>query len=186
LNLRALIVGLIVLATVGFVVGVSIERNTAESHGESPPAARSESTSSESHGEGGEESEAHRTAESGGQGEAGHDNEGAGKAEGEFQPFGIDIEAAPFVILAALASLAMAVAVWTRPTSLLVLGIVALAMSLFALLDIREVFHQADEGRTGLAVLAGAVAALHIAAAAGIAVLAPRRGPTGRAGTMPA
>jgi hypothetical protein len=140
MNLRALLVGLIVLATVGFAVGVSIERDTEESHAVSPAAARSGSTSSGSHAESGEEDEAQRAAESGGRAEAGHADEGAGKTEGEFQPFGINIEAVPFVILAALASLAMAAAVWTRPESTLVLGIVALAMILFALLDIRRSF----------------------------------------------
>ena len=175
MNLRAVIVGLIVLATVGFVIGVSVERNTEDSHAESPTAASSENTSSESHAEGGEESE------------ASHADEGAEQGEGEFQPFGIDIEALPFIVLAALASLAMAAAVWTRPTSLLVLGIVAIAMLLFAALDVREVFHQADESRTGLAVLAGVVAALHLAAAAAIALLASGGNePTGRAGTIPA
>jgi hypothetical protein len=36
----------------------------------------------------------------------------------------------------------------------------------FAALDVREVFHQADEDDGGLALLAGVVAALHLAAAA--------------------
>jgi len=38
-------------------------------------------------------------------------------------------------------------------------------MVMFGALDIREVFHQHDEAKTGLAVLAGIVAALHLAAA---------------------
>jgi NO-binding membrane sensor protein with MHYT domain len=62
--------------------------------------------------------------------------------------------------------------VWTRPQSLLVLGVVGAAMVLFAALDVREVFHQVDESRAGLAVLAGAVAALHLGAAAAIGLLA--------------
>ena len=191
MSLRAAIVGLIVLSTIGFVVGTTIERNTEDSHAESPAAAQSESTSGESSTEGGGESEAEHAAESAKQGEATHGDEGAKaggeETHGEFQPFGTNIEAVPFIVLAALASLALAAAVWTRPRSLLVLGVVAAAMLVFAALDVREVFHQIDESRTGLAVLAGVVAALHLAAAAATALLA--RGDTqltGRAGTMPA
>jgi hypothetical protein len=147
-SLRAIIVTLIVLATAGFVVGVTIERNTSEPHAE-------------------------RHVESGEQGEAGHvDAQAGSETHAEFQPFGVDIEAVPFIVLAALASLGMAAAVWTWPTSVPVLVIVAAAMLLFALLDVREVFHQADENRTGLAILAGAVAGLHLAASAATALLA--------------
>jgi hypothetical protein len=46
-------------------------------------------------------------------------------------------------------------------------------MIAFAALDLREVFHQIDESEAGLAVLAGPVAALHIAAA--IVAFAMRR-----------
>jgi hypothetical protein len=184
MTLRAAVVGLIVLATIGFVVGTTIERNAEGSHAESPAATRSDSTSSG-------ESGAERAAESGGQREATHAGEGAAaggqEAHAEFQPFGINIEAVPFIVLAALASLAMAAAVWTRPRTRLILGVVAAAMLLFATLDVREVFHQIDVSRTGLAVLAGVVAALHLAAAAGTALLARGDTPlTGPAGTMPA
>jgi hypothetical protein len=183
-RLRAVIVGLIVLATVGFVVGTTIERNSKESHPETPAAAQSQG-SSESHAEGGE-SEAERAAESGGEGESAHTSEG-GEAGGEFQPFGVNIEAVPFVLLAALVSLGLAAAVWTRPRNLLVLGVAAAAMVLFAVLDVREVFHQIDENRTGLAVLAGVVAALHLAAATAIGLLARGdRRPTGPVDAMPA
>ena len=76
---------------------------------------------------------------------------------------------------------------WSRPRSLAVLGVVAAAMLLFAVLDVREVFHQVDESRAGLAVLAGVVAALHLAAAMTAGVLARRGGgPVRPVGTMPA
>ena len=39
-------------------------------------------------------------------------------------------------------------------------------MLAFAALDIQEAVHQSDEARIGLAILAGVVAALHLAAAA--------------------
>ena len=156
LSLRAGLVLLITLATVGFVVGTSIERGQHESH--AAPAAKAASpTHTESGGEtSGEvaptgESAAKLAAEAGG--------------HAEYRPFGINIEAIPFIVLAALASLALAALAWARPAWLPGLLLVAASMAAFAVLDVREVVHQSDEGRTGLAVLAGAVAALHAAAA---------------------
>jgi hypothetical protein len=137
--LRSTLAAVIAVATVAFVIGTAIERTT----GETQRAV-----------EGGESAE-HRAAE------------GAGsESNGEVKPLGIDIEAAPFVALAAIASLALAAAAWLRPRTIAVLALVAMAMVGFAALDVREVFHQADEGRTGLAVLAACIAALHLAAAA--------------------
>src|SRR2546423_5941294 len=119
MSVRAAIVGLIVLATVGFVVGTTIERNSKESHAETPAATRSQG-SSESHAEGGG-SEAQRAAESGSEGESTHAGEGVqagGEApHREFQPFGVNIEAVPLIFLAPLPSLGLAAAVLTRPRS---------------------------------------------------------------------
>jgi membrane protein DedA with SNARE-associated domain len=61
----------------------------------------------------------------------------------------------------------------------------------WALLDVREVFHQAGESRTGIALLAAAVAVLHLATAAVAGRLAVRArrvdmGSARRPGTMPA
>ena len=60
----------------------------------------------------------------------------------------------------------LALAVWLRPEWRLLIGLVVAAMVVFAVLDLREVVHQLDEDNGGLAVLAGVVAALHLAAAA--------------------
>lgn len=46
------------------------------------------------------------------------------------------------------------------------LGLVALVALVWAVLDVRELLHQLDESRTGIAVVAAAVAILHLAAAA--------------------
>jgi hypothetical protein len=83
----------------------------------------------------------------------------------ELKPLGVDIEAVPFVALAAVVSLGLGVAAWLRPRRLPLLLFVAATMLAFALLDVREVFHQRDESQTALAVLAGVVAALHLGAA---------------------
>ena len=139
--MRTLLVVLIVAASASFVVGVSIERGDERAH-----AAEAGEVAPETAERAGGEQEAER-------GE-------------ELRPLGIDVEARPFVAAAALTSLALAIAVWLRPRSdslLIAVGLVVLA---FAVLDIREVFHQADIDETGLAVLAAVVAALHLAAAA--------------------
>jgi len=78
---------------------------------------------------------------------------------------GFDLEATGFVVLAAGLSLALALGVWLRPTWGLLLVAVVVVMVAFAALDVREVFHQLDDDDGGLALLAGVVAVLHLAAA---------------------
>ena len=71
---------------------------------------------------------------------------------------------------------------WLRPGSRPLLALVVLAMVAFAVLDVREVVHQLDEDNGGLALLAAAVAALHLGVAA-VAVALARR-PTESAGAL--
>lgn len=180
LSLRWGLVGLIVLATIGFVVGTSVERG--EESGESAAHIAAERGTVESE-------EAH-----GGEGAAEHEEEAAEEAVAagseaaedpssaeEWRPLGLDIESTPFIVLAALGSVALAAVGWTRPRWLPGLGVVLLAMGLFAALDVREVFHQLDEDRTGLAVLASVIAALHLAAAGVAAAMARRNDAPGPA-----
>jgi hypothetical protein len=278
MSLRGLLLGLVVLATAGFIVGTTIERNTGEGHHESAATLRAEGKTAGSESkatrasETGGESKATHAAESGGQktppsattgestathsaesaaktthaaatgGEsaATHSAENGGKAahvagpireskarrsaeaggekrggpgaekdtatspssqtsaahrasqskeigasaavvqtsrggivlHAELKPLGVNVEAVPFVALAVASSIALALSVWIRPRTVLLLLGVAGAMLVFALLDIREVSHQSDEARTGLALLAGAIAALHLAAALVASVMA--------------
>ena len=160
MSARVLLVGLLLASTAAFVVGVSIERSSADAHAETPAAGESGGGTSES----GDAAEGHAE---GGEGEQTQVDEGGGAAdEGNNESLlGIDLEAAPFVALAAALVLALAVAVWLRPTWALLLAGVTVAMVAFAALDVRELFHQVDESKTGLAVLAGTVAALHLGAA---------------------
>jgi Flp pilus assembly protein TadB len=143
---RSLLGALVVAATVAFVVGTALERSSGETR-----ATRS-AEAAEGQGEGHTDGAAERHAEA-----PGH--------RAELRPLGIDVEAAPFVALVAVASLALALAAWLRPRAAALLALVAAAMLAFAVLDVREVFHQVDESRAGLAMLAGAVAALHVSAA---------------------
>jgi len=162
---RTLLVALIVASTVGFVVGTTVERNQGEERAETtqttprsePERSVTEGSSEEQHAD---ESAEGATEESA----AGASEEGHVESSEESRPLGVDIEAVPFIVLAALGSLALAGLAWARPSWLPGLVAIAAAMTLFAALDVREVIHQVDESRTGLAVLAGIVAALHAAA----------------------
>jgi hypothetical protein len=189
---RGLLVALIVAATAAFVVGTAIERNsTGESgHNEATttaPVSKEAGTSTETKSEAGGESPAAHANES-----AKAPSESGGEAShAELRPLGIDIEAWPFVALAALASLGLALAAWLRPQLAPLLGLVAVAMLAFAALDVREVVHQFDIDKDGLAVLAAVIAGLHGGAAVVAATLASRArhqgaGAPGTAGTMAA
>ena len=158
MSLRALLAALIAVATAAFVVGVALERG--ESHTEPAPAH------AEGRAGGGEaaESPERRGAERSAEG-APSQGESGGETGEELKPLGVDVEAWPFVAVAALVSLALAAAAFRRPDSAALLLAVAAAMLAFAVLDVREVFHQHDEGNTGLATLAAVVATLHLAAA---------------------
>lgn len=154
-----LLAGLIVLATIGFVIGVSVEKS--DDHHE--PAA-GDTAGEVGHPESGEEGEHSESAEEAEHAETG-EKAGAAEEHSEFKPLGIDLESTSLIVLAALGSLALAAAVWLRPRWLAALALTVLAMGAFAALDIAEVLHQTDVDETGLAILAGAVALLHAAAA---------------------
>jgi hypothetical protein len=154
---RTLLAALLVASTAAFVVGVSIERSSADTHTESAPASQG-GEAGESSAEHAEEAGAEERHQEGGRPQA---EEGASESF-----FGLDYEATPFVALAAAFSVALAAAVWLRPRWALLLGAVAVAMVVFAALDVHEVVHQLDESKGGLAILAGVVAVCHLAAAA--------------------
>jgi len=159
--MRAWLAGLIVLATIGFVIGTSIERH----NGTHESAAHLRAEGAASH-----------AAEAGGESAATHAAETADstkpEAHKELRPLGVDIEAVPFIVLAALASLALAALGYTRPRWLLGLVAIAGAMVIFGAIDVREAFHQSDENQTGLVILAAMIAALHFAAAGIAGVMA--------------
>jgi len=143
---------MILVATAGFVIGTSIERHNTHHESAAAPSAEGVTVPD---AEGGGESAATHAAETGG---------GTTEQHEELRPLGIDVEAVPFVGLAALASLALAALGWTKSRWLLGLAAIAVAMLVFGALDVREVFNQSDESHTGLAILAAAIAALHFGA----------------------
>ena len=162
--LRNILVGLIVLATIGFVIGTSIEKGN-DHHDAATPAA---STTGEA-GHGGAEGAGSETvpAESGGETAAQHATEGNGSVESnsEFKPLGINLESTALIVLAALGSLLLAAAVWARSQLLAVLIVGSVAMAGFGALDVTEVVHQFDIDETALGALAAVVAAVHLGAA---------------------
>jgi hypothetical protein len=172
---RVLLLALIVAASTTFIAGVALERSGDADHHVTNAAST------------------HREPAEGGENATDHAAETTGDAGAgaELRPLGIDVEAWPFVTTAVLASLALALAGWARPAHFGLLALTVAAMLAFAVVDVREIAHQLDINKNGLAVLAGLVAVLHFAAATVAASMALRaRGPQGglggQAGTMAA
>jgi hypothetical protein len=145
-----LVVGLLVSAAL-FVIGVTIERS-GDTHTEPAPTV-------ETHAEGGPE-EPHATE---GAGVGASVGEGTDAADAKV--LGLDLEAPVFVALAVLVSVVLAAAVWWRGTRT-VLALVLLFGIAFAILDITEVIHQNDVGRTSVMLVAAAVGVVHLCVAA--------------------
>jgi hypothetical protein len=158
MNLRQLLVGVIVVATVVFGIAVTFERSDADVH---PSGTTS---SGESGGE---------TTHSG-EGEAGESAGSSGSSTDEGTILGVDPESSPIIVLVVTASLCLAAVIWLRPDWRWLLVITAIGMLIFAVLDVRELVHQFAEARTGLGISALLVAALHVSAAS-IALLLLRQ-----------
>jgi hypothetical protein len=162
--LRWTLIALLVASTALFAIGAIAERSSRDTHTE-PAAAHAAETG----GESGEPAGAHSeggASEATASGEASHGESGTEHAESE-RLLGVDAESTPLVVLAVLAGLALAALaasrIGLRRGFLLTVVVIGLA---WAALDIREVVHQLDESRTGVAVVAVAVAALHLTVAA--------------------
>jgi hypothetical protein len=146
---------LLAAATLLFAVGVIAERSAADEH--AAPAASAES---------GEGEEGGHTDEQG-VGEAARGAGSSAESDKQERLLGVDLESTPLIVLAVLAGLALSAAAASdlrhRRAFLVAVAVIALA---WAVLDVRELLHQFDESRTGIAVVALAVALLHLAAAA--------------------
>jgi hypothetical protein len=135
-----------------FVLGATAE---GDSHAETTqPAGHHEEARGAAEGETGHD----EATEAGGR-KAGHD----GSAEERI--LGVDVEAPGPVVLAVAVTVALAVGLWIRKQRWLAVAAAWVAV-VFALFDVTEIAHQLDESRNGLAVLAGVIAAGHLAAAA--------------------
>jgi hypothetical protein len=190
---RLLTVILLILSAAAFTAAVIAERaTTTETHaspGRVPAAAAQQpsispaGTGHHDSGESATPAPSGETASPAGHSEPAAPGETSSGATREVHAetlLGINPEATPLVVIAVLLSLLLAAAV-LGVSSPLLLTSAALAMLAFAALDIREVTHQLNESRPGLAALAAAVALLHLLAAA--AALTARRTAPPRRGT---
>lgn len=187
--LRTLLVALLIASAAAFAGGVALERSQrlAEETGthagaataaETTSTAKSEAGHTETSGAeaGGETTTADPAAETTGETAATLARESGAHKESSEKLLGIDPESTGLVLLALLSSLTMAALAWRIPRWPLPLALIAFAMLAFAALDVREVVHQINESRTGVALVAGIVTVLHLAAAA-VATRLGRRTP---------
>jgi hypothetical protein len=159
-RLRWTLVVLLVASTALFAVGVSAERSDSDAHVE-PATAQHEQSGAESEGANDESGEA-------GEAETAHSESAAGATDSEDERvLGVDLESTPLIVLAVLTGLGLAALSATGFGRLrgFLLAVAAIAL-VWAVLDVREVVHQLDESRTGVALVAMSVAVLHLAAAA--------------------
>jgi hypothetical protein len=125
------------------------------------------------------------TAESGGETtpsttESGHATEtstGAAHSDSGEKLLGIKTESTGLVVTAIVASIALALALWLVPGSMLLLLGAAGVGVVFAAFDLHEATHQSDLSDTTLVVVALAVSALHLAVtvASGFGIRLQRR-----------
>jgi hypothetical protein len=154
------IAALLVAAARLFVVGVTSE-NDNDVHNDEPAA---ETIAADRHDDAAESAEAiDAEAEERFTSEAEAAEEEA--EEDAERVLGIDVESPVLVTAAVVISLLLAGLVWRRPDRRLLI-IIAVFGASFAVLDAAEVAHQLDEDNTGLARVAGSIAALHAAVAA--------------------
>jgi hypothetical protein len=161
---RLITAALLVASAAAFATGTTIERHTASS--ESQTAQQDQRHHSEADGPGGNS--------------AGEESTTSGEApatsaaeHGSETLLGVNPEATGLVVIAVAVSLVLAALILTVGSPLLAAAM-ALVMLAFTALDIREVTHQLNESRSGLAALAATVALLHLAA--GVSALLTTRG----------
>src|SRR5438093_10338105 len=164
-RLRAALVLLLVSSGLLFAIGSTIQRHQHHSEPHPNVAASTESSSGETGNESG-------SGES-----ATHVEQGTGEAGAKI--LGVNTESVALMIVAVVASLLLAFAVWLgrwpRPVLLCAAGFGLV----FAAGDGRELVHQLDESHAGLAAIAAILIGLHLAVTALAAALYPRRGKAG-------
>ncbi|TML19127.1 MAG: hypothetical protein E6G32_13010 [Actinobacteria bacterium] len=165
-RLRAALVLLLVGSGLLFAFGSTIERH--QHHAEARPSAGSSTESSTS-------------GESGGESGSGESAKHVGKSHGEVgaKILGVNTESVALMVVAVVASLLLALAVWLgRWPRLVLLGVAGFGL-VFAAGDGRELVHQLNESHAGLAAIAAILIGLHLSVTALAGVLLPRRGDAG-------
>lgn len=146
-RLRLIAAALLVIGAGLFAIGTSVEKS--RHHDEQAASGELRASHDE-----GAESDEHREAE-------GADAHSGATENKEGKILGVDRESTGLVVVAVLVSLALAAALWKRPSPVVwvVVAVVSLA---FAVFDVAEIAHQLDESASGLATLAALVAAAHL------------------------
>jgi hypothetical protein len=154
-GLRAALVLLLVGSGLLFAIGSTIERH--QHHNEQPAATTGNGESGASGGENGSEGATQHVEKS-------HNEAGV-------KILGVNTESLALTVVAVVASLLLALAVWLRQWPRLILLLVAGFGLVFAAGDGRELVHQLDESNAGIAAIAAILIALHLAVAALAATL---------------
>jgi Flp pilus assembly protein TadB len=149
MRLRVAVAVLLVAATALLIVGILLERHT-ESGAEHPVVAATGEQQESQHDESTEGAHAETGTAPGTRG-----------MEAAERLTGISVESPAIVALGAVASLALAVAVWLRPNRAVIVIVVAFTAAALVL-DVLEINHQIGADRIGLAALAGVIAALRV------------------------
>lgn len=205
-RLRAILALLLVATAALFAVGTTIERSQRSHHSESSATKTAEiptetattsssETSTESSGGADEKASGSSETTTGSSSEAngGADEAASGATEAAAAAethveaseklFGVDTESVPAMIVGIAASLGLAAAVWWRRERVWLWLTLAFGV-LFAAGDTREVIHQLNESRNGVATIAAILIAAHLVVAV-LAGLILRR-PQGETAGSPA
>ncbi len=171
-SLRAALVLLLVGSGLLFAIGSTIERH--QRHTEARPSAGSSTESGASGESGNEGGTAERTT---------HVEKGQGEAGAKI--LGVNTESVALMVVAIVASLSLALAVWLGRWSRLVLLCIVGFGLVFAAGDGRELVHQINESNAGLVAIAAILIGLHLAVTALAALLSRRGDASGLAAAEP-
>lgn len=158
-NARGLLAALLIASAVLFAIGATLEKS-AESDEPSAVSGETSETGETGHSEADEAGEGH--SDDGNEGSA----EGAESTHSDSKEtlLGIDIESPLAVGAGVVFSFVLAALVFRSDRKMVLIAIGLFALG-FAVLDGKELFHQLDENRTGLALLAGVIGVLHVGGA---------------------
>lgn len=169
---RWLLTSLLIAGAALFAIGVAAERNANDTHTETgtetantgePSTKATTPTGEAAEVGGGEVANADETNGQGTAPTAEPAGETAGNSESSSETLlGLNLESTPLVIIAAAASILLAVLNRRRNVRALLFATMAFAV-VFAVFDIAEVAHQIKESRAALALLAATIALVHVA-----------------------
>lgn len=175
-NPRWLLSSLLIAGATMFAIGVAAERHASAHHTEtgSETMNAAEATTDQTAVDGETGGGATHADETTGRATTRTETPGSESAEhaestGHFESsgetvLGLNLESNAPVIVAVAVSVALAALTWLRNLRRLLLPTMFFGLA-FAIFDIDEVAHQTTESRTGLAILASAIALVHVVTA---------------------